>query len=109
MGLDLRVPAAVLFEHFGVPATVTRPNDTPIVTEGIWVPPKVEADPVGSDRQRLEPRKVLALKRDIVGEPERGTLIVAPEILGGPNRTWEVRGFEEVEADLTRLILKLES
>lgn len=93
----------------GLDVTVTPLGQAAIATRGIWVLPQVEDHPVGSDLQRREPRKVLALKRDIVGVPPRGSVILAPEVVGGAIKTWRVDGIERVEAELTRLIVALKS
>jgi len=82
----------------GVSATVTRPapDDTPVSTTGIWyTQPLDETRPFGTDFQR----------RDLSTLP-RGTTIVAPETIGGTDKTWVVDGLERVEADTWRAIVR---
>lgn len=111
MGLDLRVPTSPITGAFGLAITVTRPapDNTPVTTEGVWVPPLIEEQPVGSDLQRREPRKVLAIPRtSTLAKIPRGSTISAPEVLGGTNQTWRVDGYDRVEADLFRVIVILD-
>lgn len=108
MPSDYRVPMDPILDAFGVPATVTRPapDATPVVTTGIWLQPLTETE-VGRDFQRREPRRVLVLARSAVAPPlPIGTLIVAPEVLNGTRYTWRVEGFDEVESDDWRVIVR---
>lgn len=91
----LRLDAS--FSVLGVPATVTRPapDDTPIATTGIWQSPLEEDAPFGTDLNRREPRRVLALRRDSVPTLPRGTRVLAPEKPGGANKAWSVDGLEQ--------------
>lgn len=102
----------VHFDTVGVPIVVTRPSpdDTPVSTTGIWlVQPLDETRPVGTDFQRRDPRKALAIKRDAtLPTLPRGTLITAPETIGGVIKTWQVDGFDRpAEVDEWRAIVKL--
>lgn len=86
----------------GVGATVTRPapDDAPIATKGIWrVVPLEEAQPYGTDFHRRVPRRVMVLGRDVVPTLPRGSLVVAPETMGGVDKTWKVDGLEPTESD----------
>lgn len=101
MALDLRVPIDVLLEAFGVPATVTRPvpDDTPIVTSGIWTDAAFEV-PAGGEFTRQENRRVLSFDRAVVGTMPRQTAILAPErkdlaILG-----WRVDGTAYTDSEM---------
>ena len=71
--------------------------------------PVAESVPYGTDFQRREPRRVLAVKRaDVVTLP-RGTVITAPEKLGGADKTWRVDGLErEIDAYYWRAIVVLD-
>lgn len=91
----------------GVPATVTRPfpDDTPIVTRGIWLTWDTDAPPTGTEFQRREPRKVLALRRLDVPTVPRGTVILAPQKGGDTVQAWRVDGTETVFADHVRVIV----
>lgn len=82
-----------------VDATVTRPapNDTPVSTTGIWQRSLFEDQPVGSEFSSREPRRVIALRRDVLPELERGTLISAPEKPGGTPVDWQVDKIESLE------------
>src|SRR4051812_26891579 len=92
---------------FGVPVTVTRPfpDDTAIETTGIWMTTQTEDVPTGTDFQRREPRRVMALSRAAVPTLPRGTLISATENPGGTAETWRVDGIERLEADHVRALL----
>jgi hypothetical protein len=82
----------------GVPATVTRPapDDTAVVTRGIWFHPLNEPQPFGHDFNRRDPRKVLVLPRDSsLPNVPKGTTIVAPETQGGTSLTWRVEGYSD--------------
>lgn len=101
---------SVQFDCTGVPITVTRPapDDTPIVTSGVWLQrPLEEPRPFGKDVQHVSARKVLGIVRtaELQSVP-RGTLILAPELEGGPIKTWRADGYDAaVEPDLMRVIL----
>ena len=106
---DLRVPMDPILNAFGVPATVTRPapDNTPVLTTGVWVRPlHEEQEPFGANRRRREPRQVLSLPRSsaLPTMPE-GTFIVAPEEAGGTPVTWRWDGLELTETDCWRVIV----
>lgn len=95
-----------LLEAFGVPATVTRPSpdDDPIATPVIWLSPEDSDRPYGTDYQRREPRRVMGVPRTTVAGVPRGTLVVAPELLGGTDKTWRVdEMLRSADVDLWRL------
>lgn len=103
MADDARVPVDVLLEAFGVPATVTRPvpDDTPIITTGIWDANGLTDDvPSGQALTRREERRVMALARSEVPTVPKGTQIVAPPTLGDADQTWRVDGMIRVDRDL---------
>ncbi len=93
----LRVQAqTVMFATIGVAITITRPapDDTPIAATGIWMAqPPDENRPIGTDFQRREPRRLMAIKRtaSLTSIP-RGTVISAPELQGGTPTDWRVDG-----------------
>lgn len=97
----------VNFSAHGVPAIVTLSREDPITTRGIWLQPTTEDVPVG-DFTRREPRRVMALRRDEVPSVPRGTLIVAPEISGGPDKAWRADGMDRVDADHHRVIVQFD-
>jgi hypothetical protein len=109
MARDLRPPLTPATDAFGVPITVTRPapENTPVATTGIWqAAPLLEEPPYGQDLQRRDPRRVMAIPRDtVLTHIPRGSVIVAPEQLGGTARTWHVDGLERMAADEMRVIL----
>lgn len=102
---DARVPMDPLFSAFGVPATVTRPapDDDPITTTVVWINPIADDVPIGQAFQRREQRRILALDRAAVPTVPRGTEIVAPEALGGSERTWKVDSHEQDDVDHYRV------
>lgn len=92
----------------GVPAVVTRPapNNTPVNTTGIWMTPALFEESAG-DMQRREVRRVLVVPRSsTLTTLPLETTIVAPEVLAGGNRTWIVEGFDRIEADRWRAIVR---
>ena len=92
----------------GVPATVTRPapDDTPVVTTGIWITtPLEDPQPYGMDFQRAEPRRVMALPRSALASLPRETVIVAADTIGGATKTWRVDSLDRTDADVVRVIL----
>lgn len=52
---------------------------------------------MGSDFSSREPRRVIAIRRDVFPELERGTVISAPETEGGTPVTWQVDHIESLE------------
>lgn len=94
----------------GVAATVTRPapDSTPISTTGIWAQtaPLEDAQPYGTMLQRRDPRRVMAIPRADVPTMPIGTTVVAPETIGGTNKTWRVESLERTEGDHWRVILR---
>lgn len=105
LALDLTTSA------FGVAATVTRPapDNTPIVTRGIWVTTALdETQPYGTDFKRRDPRRVFAVSKAAVPTLPRGTTVVAPLPEGGADHTWRVDGYDpEVVQAQHRAILIL--
>lgn len=89
-------------EFNGFPITVTRPvpNDTPITTRGLWLRPLTEGQPYGTDFRNVQPRRTLVLPKAQVGSlpgvpsVPRGTIIAAPEKMGGANVNWRIDGVE---------------
>lgn len=106
---DARVPLGLAIDAFGVPVTVTRPDpDTsPVTTTGVWLAPLLdEGLPAGSDLQRREPRRVMAIARtSVLTSMKRNTLISAPEQLDGPTILWRVDSLDRVEFDHWRVVL----
>jgi hypothetical protein len=100
---------AAALSAFGVPATVTRPapNNTPLLTTGIWMSPTAESEPFGTDFQKLGTRKVFAVPRSAaLSSVPRGTIVVAAEMLGAALKTWRVDGYAgPAEPDQLRLFL----
>lgn len=98
------------FAVMGVPATITRPapDNTPIATSVIWLPPPVdEPRPAGTDFQRLAPRKVIGVRvTATLPSLPRGTTILAAAETGGTQKTWRVEDIAKpAELDLTRVLV----
>jgi hypothetical protein len=94
----------------GVNATVTRPapDNAPIATKGIWrVAPLDERQPYGTDFHNRVPRRVFVLSRSDVPTLPRGTVVVAPEVMGGADKTWKVDGLEPTEGDYFLAVMLL--
>ncbi len=94
------------FDAHGVTAVVTRPGEDAVTTTGIWQRPLLEDLPVGREFAAREPRRIMALRRDVLEEVERGTTVAAAETIGGTSQDWQIDGIETVESDyyLVRLI-----
>jgi hypothetical protein len=95
------------FSAHGVDAIVTRPfpDATPITTRAIWVTPQTEDALNGTELQRREPRRVMALRKDEVPTVPRGTVIIAPPQGGESDARWRIDGIDRVEADHVRVIV----
>lgn len=102
--MDARVDFALLLDTFGLPATVTRPapDDTPIITAGIWMTPLLRDEPSGSSFTRREQIRAFAVSKATVPTLPRGTTILAAERDGDPVLGWIVDGIDHVDADHTR-------
>ena len=107
MALDLRVPMDPLFAAFGVPATVTRPvpEDEPLEATGVWVSEDAMEMPGNSALRRREQIRVMAFRRSEVATIPTGTLVVAPELLGGDERTWRVDSYAGGDSEVHRVYL----
>ena len=102
LALDLNMSA------HGVDATVTRPapDDDPITTRAILMTTQTEDAPMGAEFTRRDPIRVLVLRRDEVPTVPLGTVIVAPERLGGEPESWVVDGYDLQQADQHRVIVR---
>lgn len=83
-------PVAPFLAALSVPATVIRPapHNTPIPTQAIWLEDRNDPQPYGTDFHLRAPRRVLAIPRADVPELPAGSTIAAPEVSGGPVKTW---------------------
>ncbi len=103
----LRTLASELnFDAHGVVAVVTRSGEDAVTTTGIWQRPFPEEQPVGRELNATDPKRIMALRRAEFDDVERGTLITAPETIGGTSVDWQVDNREATESDyfLLRLI-----
>lgn len=90
----------------GVPATVTPPGETAITTRVIWPSEQVADDlPAGKDFNRREPRRIMVISRADVANVPRGTIIAAPESLGGDSRNWQIDSVESTEPETFHVIV----
>lgn len=102
----MEIPLEPIFAAFGLAADVTTPDaESPITTTVVWSSVETDDVPGGSAFQRREPLRVAGLKRSEVPTVPRGTLIVAPEVLGGAVKTWRVDGTDRVDVDMVRVIV----
>lgn len=86
--------------------TRPAPDNTPVNTTCVWMPPPLEEPrPVGTNFQRREPRRLLALPRNVLSTMPIGTTVVAPEAKGGANKTWRVDELDRVESDHWRVMV----
>ena len=72
-GRDARPRMSSILRAFGVDATVTAPNDTPIDTTGVWVPLDSVKVPAESQWGREEELRCLAFDVDEVPTMPRGS------------------------------------
>lgn len=95
------------FSTHGLDATVTRPypDDTAIATRAIWLLPLTEDAVDGSELQRKEPRRLLALRRDEVPTVPRGTIVDVPEWGSDVGARWRVDGVDRIDPDHTRVVV----
>lgn len=90
----------------GVPATVTPlSGESAISTRVIWLIPVVDDVPAGRELQRREPRRMMVISRTDVEDVPRGTIVAAPEKLGGDSRNWQIDSVESTEPDLFKVIV----
>lgn len=109
--MDARVPVAAIVSAFGLAITVTGPNhgDAAVATTGVWIPdPAQDAQPVGQQLHRGQPRRVMAIPRDSsLSTIPNGSTVVAPEEDGQAAKTWRAEGYAApVESDLMRVVLR---
>lgn len=95
--MNARVPFAAAQRAFGVAATVTIPDGSPVSTTAVWLSPDTVQLPGGLEFQRSDSRRVIALSREDVPSIPRSTVIVAPEPQGDTNKTWRVDGTVRIE------------
>lgn len=94
------------FSAHGVPIVVSVPGEDDVETRGIWITTPPEMVPDGSGYQRVEPLRIMAIKRSDVTRVPIDTLITAPEKSGDADEQWAVDGHERQEADHNRVILR---
>lgn len=90
----------------GVAATVTPVNGAAISTTGVWIRVPDEEDPVGHDRQKLDPRRIMVFSRGEVPTLPRGSSVSAPPPGGTTAVTWTVENIDRQEGDQVRAILR---
>jgi hypothetical protein len=95
----------VNFAIHGAAATVTPPGGPAVAGSTILLESIEEEAPTGREYMRREPRRVMALQRDEFAEIPRGTVIVAPETIGGTPRSWQVDSTDATLAYYFRLIV----
>lgn len=89
----------------GVPATVTAPGESAITTRVIWLTPVITDLPAGKDFDRREPRRMMVVSRAEVTNVPRGTIVAAPEKLGGDSRNWQIDSVETTDPDKFHVIV----
>jgi hypothetical protein len=111
--MDLRDDLTVALAAFGLEATVTRPvpDDLPVATTVIWLPPvrRRRSDEVYEYGVELEHRQaeraVLSVPKADLTTCPLGTLIVAPPALGLPEQVWRVEEHEREHHDEWRVVV----
>lgn len=98
------VPLDPAFAAFGVPVTVTPPDGGSVETTGFWVANAFnDIDPVGQDRQRRDPRRILVLGLTSV---LRGSAVLAPPPGGTTRLNWVVDNIDRQDGDHVRVLLR---
>ena len=93
------------FDVLGVDVTVTLPGEDAVNARAIWVAPNTELQPIGTDFQVANAKRVLAIRRSQVPMIPLGTRIVAPDGVGGGSANWIVDGIDRLEEDHQRVIV----
>lgn len=99
-GLALEVNLDV--HGFAVTVQRPEPDITPIVTTGIWLQ---EAGPGVLDLGRPALRRTLVLPSAEVPTVPSSTVILAPEVDGGPVLRWRVDGHEAQQPGQWRVVV----
>jgi hypothetical protein len=104
---DLKVFKDPILRAFGIEQTVVvrpAPDDAPVTTTAVWLPPDT-VDTAGLDVRRREPRRVVAFPVADVPTLPRGSYVYGPDIVGGTSQRWRVDGFDRYEFDLIRVLV----
>ena len=92
-----------------VPIIFKTPSGSPIPTVGNWMDPRIFEAPDGAGFQRGEGSHFMSvLIADIPSAP-RGSVVVAPEVSGGLDKTWSVERSEPIVALGTRILILVET
>lgn len=91
-----------------VPITVTPDGGDPITAVGNWVDSRIFEVPEGAGFQRREGSHFMTVTIAAVPTTPRGTVVVAPEVVGGSNKTWRVESSEPAVALGTRILILVE-
>lgn len=92
-----------------VPITVTPPGDPAISTVGNWVDSRIFEVPEGAGFHRREGSHFLEVTLAAVPSAPRDTVVVAPEVAGGPNKNWSVESSERFAALGKRILILVEA
>lgn len=116
LGALRALATSLAFATHGVPATVIPFGGGPIATRVIWLPQVgTEAQtftdrPFGSDRERRDPRRVIAVERvACLTALPRGSVIVAPERSDLEPATWTVDGHDMTDVAQFRVMVVQEA
>ncbi len=73
-----------------VPATVTPKGGAPVDCQIVWHSPIVEGLPSGLDLQRMTSMENMSIRLADVPVLPEGSVVLAPELLGGVPQSWRV-------------------
>lgn len=94
------------FAVHGVPAVVTPPASASVETRIIWADREATALVPGEGSfQRVEPRRIMAIRRDEVEAVPRGTIVAVTEHLLDAPTGWKVDAMDQVESDHFRVVV----
>ena len=103
-----RLVSDINFDTHGIPVTVTPLNDFPVEAKGIWLLPETEQLPSGSDFQRSNAKRIMAIRVDAVpGIPRKSTVTIA--VPDDFDEVWIVDGIPIIDTDHYHVTLVRES
>lgn len=92
-----------------VAATFTPPSGAPASGFGNWINPAVFELPEGAGLNRHEASHFFEVTIAFVPSAPRGSVVVAPEFAGGPDKTWRVESIEPSPALGKRVLILVET
>ena len=92
-----------------VPITHTVPAGSPVTGIGNWLDSRIFETPEGASFQRREGSRFMSVVIATFATSPHGTVVVAPEVVDGSDKTWRVEGSEPAAALGTRVLILVET